>query len=84
MEYQDVFKIMRSAISEMFDEDEENITPETLFDEDLCADEFDVEELSMIAEEEFDIEVTKKKIKGIRSVDDAVKFIIKEMEKSND
>jgi len=82
MEYQDVFKILQGAIAEMFDEDEESITPDTLFDDDLCADEFDAEELSMIAEEEFGIgPITKKKIKDIKTVDDAVQFIIREMKK---
>ena len=80
MNYDEILHILKGAIAEMFDEDEESITPDTLFIDDLYADEFDAEELMMIAEEEFGIgPLTKKSIKNIESVDDAVKFILKEM-----
>jgi acyl carrier protein len=54
---------LTDILSELFSAEPEDITPDTDFYDDLCADSLDMLELSMILEEEFDL--TKRDIKAM-------------------
>ncbi|NLJ80603.1 MAG: acyl carrier protein [Firmicutes bacterium] len=52
------------------------VTPESLFVEDLGADSLDVVELIMAFEEEFDLSITDEEAEKIATVKDAVEYIL--------
>ncbi len=54
---------------------EEEVTPEASFVEDLGADSLDLTELIMAMEEEFDIEIADDDAQKILKVQDAVSYI---------
>lgn len=73
---QDVFERMRRIIAEQFSEDEEKITMDTSFEEDLGADSVDLVELVMSMEEEFDIgEIQEDELTGLTTVGDCVNYL---------
>ena len=69
-----LFKITQ-ILEEIFDVPSSDITPETDLYEDLNADEFDVVEISMILEEEFDILPDKEEMKKLSTVGDLCKYV---------
>ena len=71
MEYEKLKKI----ISEVLNADEEEITMETTFVDDLGADSLDVFQIIMGIEEEFDIEIGNEEAEKIVTVGDAVEQI---------
>jgi len=71
-----IFEKIRAIISSQFDVDEDKITPETSFAEDLDADSLDVVELMMSMEENFGIEeIPEDEIKTIETVGQLVDFV---------
>ena len=58
----------------------DRVTPETRFIEDLGADSLDIAELVMEFEEAFDISIPDDQ-EGVRTVGDAVNFIVEQLEK---
>ncbi len=67
---------LKPILAELFDVDEEEITRETDFEEDLYADSLDILEFLMIVEEEFDLKkLTKMDLSPYHTVGDAVDFI---------
>ncbi|HHX72493.1 MAG TPA: acyl carrier protein [Clostridiales bacterium] len=71
-----VFEKVRSIISDQFGVDEDTITLDTSFKEDLNADSLDMVEVIMALEEEFDIgEIEEDAVNNIETVGDAVAFI---------
>ena len=71
MEYEKLIGI----IAEVMNIDEEEITPETSFAEDLGADSLDIAQIMMGVEGEFDIEIPVEELDGIVTVEDAVNRI---------
>ena len=55
--------------------DEDNVTPDSSFMEDLGADSLDTVELVMALEEEFDIEITDSDAEKIQTVQDALSYL---------
>ena len=55
--------------------DEDNITPDASFMEDLGADSLDTVELVMALEEEFDIEIPDSDAEKIQTVQDALSYL---------
>lgn len=55
--------------------DEEKVTPEASFKDDLGADSLDIAELVMELEDEFDMEIPDEEAEKINTVGDAVKYI---------
>ena len=73
---QDVFERMKKIIAEQFSTDEEEITMDTSFEDDLGADSVDLVELVMSMEEEFDIgEVQEEELTSLSTVGDCVNFL---------
>lgn len=70
-----VFDRVKEIIVEQLDVEEEKITMEASFREDLEADSLDVVELVMELEDEFDIEIADEETEKIQTVGDAVTFI---------
>lgn len=69
------FEKLQKIISEVLNVDEEEITMETTFVDDLGADSLDVFQILMGIEEEFDIEIANEAAEGIVTVADAVEQI---------
>ena len=75
-----IFEKIRAIVSVQFDVDEEEITEETNFLNDLDADSLDVVELAMSMEDEFGLaELGEEEIKRIQTVGDLVAYVSKAM-----
>ena len=70
-----IFEKVRKIICEQFDLDEENVTADTLLEDDLEADSLVLVDLVMSFEDEFQIEVPDEEIENIKTVGDIVKYI---------
>ncbi len=70
-----LFLQIRKMIAEHLNIDEEQITMESSFRDDLGADSLDLVEMIMGMEEMFDIEISESEAEGIHTVGDAVRFI---------
>lgn len=71
----EVFNRVKEIIVEQLDVEEDSITMEASFREDLEADSLDVVELVMELEDEFDIEIADEEAENINTVGDAVNYI---------
>lgn len=69
------FEKLKKIIAEVLNVDEEEITMETTFVDDLGADSLDVFQIIMGLEEEFDIEIPNEEAEKIITVGDAVEQI---------
>ena len=66
---------IKKIIAEQLGVEEEDITPDSSFVEDLGADSLDTVELVMAIEEEFDIEIPDEDAEKITTVGDASQYI---------
>lgn len=69
------FEKLKKIIAEVLNVDEEEISMETTFVNDLGADSLDVFQIIMGLEEEFDIEIPNEEAEKIVTVGDAVEQI---------
>ena len=69
------FEKIKAIIAEVLNVDENEITMETTFTDDLGADSLDVFQIVMGLEEEFDIEIANEDAEKIVTVGDAVEQI---------
>ena len=69
------FEKLQKIISEVLNVDEDEITMETTFVDDLGADSLDVFQIIMGIEEEFDIEIANEEAENIITVADAIEQI---------
>ncbi len=76
MTQQEILKRVRTILSEQLSIDEETITLSSNFIEDLNADSLDIVELVMSMEAEFDLAIPDEEAERIRTVGDAVDFIM--------
>ena len=71
-----IFEKLSALIAEQFNVDEDSITMETSFEDDLNADSVDIVDLSMALEEEFGIdERGEEEATGITTVGDLVRLL---------
>ena len=68
---------IRAIIIDQLGADEDEVTPEASFLEDLGADSLDIVELVMALEEEFKIEIPDEDVEGMRTVQDVINYIKK-------
>jgi acyl carrier protein len=73
------FEKLQKIISEVLNVEEDEITMETTFVDDLGADSLDIFQIIMGIEEEFDIEIANEDAENIVTVSDAVEEIKKAM-----
>lgn len=66
---------LRQIIAEVLSVDPREVTEETTFVEDLCADSLDVYQIVMGIEETFDIEIAAEDAEKIVTVGEAVELI---------
>lgn len=69
------FEKLKKIISEVLNVDEDEITMDTTFVDDLGADSLDIFQIIMGIEEEFDIEIANEDAENIVTVNDAVEQI---------
>jgi acyl carrier protein len=69
------FERLKKIIVEQLGVDEEEVTPQASFVEDLNADSLDLVELIMSLEEEFGMEISDEDAERIQKVQDAVDYI---------
>ena len=69
------FEKLKKIIAEVLNVDEEELTMETTFVDDLGADSLDVFQIIMGLEEEFDIEIPAEEAEKITTVEEAVNLI---------
>jgi len=70
-----VFERVKKIIVEQLGVEEEEVTMEAAFIDDLGADSLDIVELVMAFEEEFGLEIPDEDAEKIRTVGDAVNYI---------
>jgi len=66
---------VKSIIVEQLGVDEEEVTPDASFVDDLGADSLDTVELVMAFEEEFSVEVPDEDAEKLQTVGDVIKYI---------
>ena len=79
MQYDEVFSILREAVADMMNIDEDAVESDSLLEEDLGMDSVDAQELMYIAEEEFNIFVKENDVFKIKSLDDEVNYVLSKM-----
>lgn len=70
-----MFEEIRKAIAEQLNVPEENITPETLFVEDLKADSLDLVELVMDLEDRYGVEIPDEQLAEVKTVGQIIEII---------
>lgn len=66
---------VQKIVAEQLGVEEEQVTPEASFMDDLGADSLDTVELVMALEEEFDIEISDEDAEKIQTVKDAISYV---------
>jgi len=73
-----VFEIIKKIVAEQFGIEEDEITMETAFEDDLDADSLDLVDIAMSIEDEFKLEITGDEFDDLDhpfTVGDLVKFV---------
>jgi acyl carrier protein len=78
---QDVFAEIKGIIVDLLGTDEDQVTLESKFREDLEADSLDIVELIMAFEDKFGSEISDEDAQKISTVGDAVKYIEEQLAK---
>ena len=75
MNEQDICEKVKVIVVEQLGVEEEKVTKEATFVDDLAADSLDIVELVMSIEEEFDIEIDDSEAEKIVTIGDVVEYI---------
>ena len=71
----EIFQKLKAIVVDQLGVNEENVTMEATFVDDLAADSLDIVELVMTIEEEFDLEIPDSDAEKIVTIGDVVKYI---------
>lgn len=77
---QEIFEKVKKVVVSQLEVEEDKVTPEASFANDLNADSLDTVELVMALEEEFDIEIPDEEAEKIDTVGKAVAHISEKVE----
>ena len=77
MTREEVFEQVKAILVETLSVDEDKVTEDASFQEDLETDSLDLVELVMTMEEKFGIKISDEEAGEIKTVGDAVDFVIK-------
>ena len=77
MSEEEIFQKLKTIVVDQLGVNEENVTMEATFVDDLAADSLDIVELVMNIEEEFDLEIPDSAAEKIVTIGDVVKYIEK-------
>ena len=69
------FEKLQGIISEVLNIDEDEITMDSTFTDDLGADSLDVVELVMALEEKFEVEIPDSEAEKLKTIQDVVTFV---------
>ena len=75
MDHDEIFDKVKEVIVDQLSVEEDDITEDASFVDDLGADSLDIVELVMALEEEFGISIPDEQAEKIKTVGDAVDFI---------
>jgi acyl carrier protein len=75
----EIFEQVKSILVETLSVDEDKVTMEARFQEDLETDSLDLVELVMTMEEKFSIKISDEEAAEIKTVSDAVEFVEKRL-----
>lgn len=75
MSEKEIFQRLKTIVIDQLGVNEENVTMEATFVDDLAADSLDIVELVMTIEEEFDLEIPDSDAEKIVTIGDVVKYI---------
>jgi acyl carrier protein len=80
MDHDEIFGKVKDVIVDQLSADEDDVTLEASFIDDLGADSLDIVELVMALEDSFSISIPDEEAESIKTVGDAVEFIAANME----
>lgn len=75
MSEKEIFQKLKTIVVDQLGVNEENVTMEATFVDDLAADSLDIVELVMTIEEEFDLEIPDSDAEKNVTIGDVVKYI---------
>jgi acyl carrier protein len=75
MEHDEIFDKVKDVIVDQLNVEEDDVTDDAAFVDDLGADSLDIVELVMALEEQFGISIPDEQAEKIKTVGDAVSFI---------
>ena len=71
----EIFTQIKDILVETLSVDEDKVTPDARFQEDLETDSLDLVELIMTMEEKFGLKITDEEAQEIKTVGDAIDFV---------
>ncbi|MEA5076305.1 MAG: acyl carrier protein [Coriobacteriia bacterium] len=75
MEHEEIFAKVKEVIVDQLSVDEDDVTSEASFFDDLGADSLDIVELVMALEDSFGVSIPDEEAESIKTVGDAVEYI---------
>lgn len=75
MEHDEVYDKVKEVIVDQLNVEEDDVTEDATFVDDLGADSLDIVELVMALEEQFGVSIPDEEAENIRTVGDAVSYI---------
>ena len=80
MEHEEIFAKVKEVIVDQLSVEEDDVTADASFFDDLGADSLDIVELVMALEDQFGISIPDEDAESIKTVGDAVDYIASNME----
>jgi acyl carrier protein len=80
MEHEEIYAKVKEVIVDQLSADEDDVSPEASFIDDLGADSLDIVELVMALEDSFGVSIPDEEAESIKTVGDAVEYIVANME----